>query len=395
MSNVIQLKHGMTKPPNNTLATAELGLRFRSFENAKFIQLYGGGQDSTTLEIGVSRLSDDGGVLNVGSTNQPVYFSNGIPVAGYSSYINTINRDHPKNITGNLGWIGYGPLSTTYVAKEGDALTNNIVSAPPEQNYGIILNMTNSPWQKTLDGTTYSGSDVCQFWFSTLNANLYKRGGNYNGWQTSSNKTGSDWVLMLDENNYSTYCLPNETVPISKGGTNATTAAAARNNLGITPANIGAVSSSGGLIAAPNRLEQGGNFWGLKIESHAMATETVSNPTNFSNGIMLQIGSSQAGKPRYASIQAYAVLQWANQVGLKFTTTDNATGETLSTATFAGGTFTTPRLSATNISATTSITAPTMSATTSITAPKLITSNYGSGDPTDTPAKGTLYFKVV
>lgn len=40
-----------------------------------------------------------------------------------------------------------------------------------------------------------------------------------------------------------------EKVPIENGGTNATTAAQARTNLGITPANIGALPATGGTIS--------------------------------------------------------------------------------------------------------------------------------------------------
>lgn len=89
------------------------------------------------------------------------------------------------------------------------------------------------------------------------------------GWNSDS----SDYKeLVLNYKN-------NMAVPIANGGTNATTAAEARTNLGITPATIGALPTTGGVISGD--LAVAGSMTLGAISNPTSVLKTLLNPTNF------------------------------------------------------------------------------------------------------------------
>lgn len=80
------------------------------------------------------------------------------------------------------------------------------------------------------------------------------------------------------------------TLPISKGGTGSTTAQAARTALEITPANIGALSSASGAVAAANLASNAVET--AKIEDAAVTFDKLANNAKYSP--IVQFGSSGA-----------------------------------------------------------------------------------------------------
>lgn len=82
------------------------------------------------------------------------------------------------------------------------------------------------------------------------------------------------------------------TIPIKNGGTDATTAEDARTNLGITPANIGALSTTNGAVGTNNIAD--GAITGSKI-----ATETILN-ANYAPGSITR--NKLANDARYLPI---------------------------------------------------------------------------------------------
>ena len=80
------------------------------------------------------------------------------------------------------------------------------------------------------------------------------------------------------------------TLPISKGGTGSTTAQAARTALEITPANIGALSSSNGAVAAANLASNAVET--AKIKDAAVTFAKLANDAKYSP--IVQFGSTNA-----------------------------------------------------------------------------------------------------
>ena len=80
------------------------------------------------------------------------------------------------------------------------------------------------------------------------------------------------------------------TLPISKGGTGSTTAQAARTALEITPANIGALSSASGAVAAKNLGSNAVET--AKIKDAAVTFAKLANDAKYSP--IVQFGSSNA-----------------------------------------------------------------------------------------------------
>ena len=130
-------------------------------------------------------------------------------------------------------------------------------------------------------------------------------------------------------------------IPIEQGGTGATTAAAARENLGITLANLGGLPLTGGTISVAS--ESNISKWPLVIHS-SYGDGTI---TNWSAGIKFLLGNS--GTPeRYAGISAYG-SSWANQTGIRLITNDASKSDTKHIATFYQGVFTAPTLAASGL----------------------------------------------
>ena len=168
------------------------------------------------------------------------------------------------------------------------------------------------------------------------------------------------------------------TLPVTKGGTGATTAAAARTNLGITPANIGAAAADhthsylplGGGTLSLGTITSNTTKWALEIDSsygnapNGQWPDGSNAPIGWASGIKFHVLSSN--DHRYAAIEGYAATGWANQTGLRFTT--KSSGGTSYEATFTEGYF---------------------------KAPKFITEGYGTAAPSGTGKLGQLYFQVV
>lgn len=100
-----------------------------------------------------------------------------------------------------------------------------------------------------------------QIWLTQLTSQIFIRSGNATGWNGDASLTGADaWKQIFGA--YST-------IPVENGGTAATTAVNARKNLGITPANIGALPTSGGTLT--------GNLTGKYITGTWLQTSEASN----------------------------------------------------------------------------------------------------------------------
>lgn len=92
--------------------------------------------------------------------------------------------------------------------------TDDLLIDQPSQ-YGLLFNYVYN-------------SEIFQIWNTQPNGPMYTRSCNSAGWNVS-------WKKLFDSS---------QAVPVTNGGTGATTAAAARTALGITPANIGARPST-------------------------------------------------------------------------------------------------------------------------------------------------------
>ena len=80
-----------------------------------------------------------------------------------------------------------------------------------------------------------------------------------------------------------------ETVPVSKGGTGATSASAARTNLGITPANIGAASNANPKFTGGVTLNE---IVGLALNADGIAELTIKHKTEEGNSRKLYLAPS-------------------------------------------------------------------------------------------------------
>ena len=225
------------------------------------IQLYSGqpyvdtitAESTSKLNSAVShasRLLDD----NIGNATTPVYFANGVPVAGtpYSPIKRSINfgYDHTTNwdsspvmsgLTYAGGWHGkvdsdgylsfgnsgsyklhmiidgdYYAQETKKVSLEGH--THNFLNIKGNNTISSTANDTTANWAKQSNSVHWysatnqitsqpsqhafllnlvSGQDIHQMWFQQQSGDLYHRGGNSNGW-------GCTWRPILDTNNFAT-----------------------------------------------------------------------------------------------------------------------------------------------------------------------------------------------
>lgn len=96
------------------------------------------------------------------------------------------------------------------------------------------------------------------------------------------------------------------TVPVANGGTGATTAAAARTNLGITPANIGALPLTGGTVTGQINSENVNYNFNAQ---NTGAANTGLRVTNESTGVSAFLGIGSSGKAH--GIYSDALGHWA------------------------------------------------------------------------------------
>lgn len=101
------------------------------------------------------------------------------------------------------------------------------------------------------------------------------------------------------------------TVPVANGGTGATTAAAARTNLGITPANIGALSNAAGAVQSTHIAK--GAVTGQKIADGAVGTAALGSGVVTRDKIAASaVGTSQIGN-NAVTIATLADSVWYGQ----------------------------------------------------------------------------------
>lgn len=105
------------------------------------------------------------------------------------------------------------------------------------------------------------------------------------GTETSS---GINYTVTMSDGSTYTFLVPTAVtypIPVSNGGTGATTAAAARTNLGITPANIGALSTAAGAVGASNLADNiSYSKFGLSDNQVRTITVGTADPSGGSDG---------------------------------------------------------------------------------------------------------------
>ena len=106
--------------------------------------------------------------------------------------------------------------------------------------WGQLLVISSAPWKDV--GTPGQYDRLCQVYFYSFQ-NAGQKWIQYRIYDS----TWSGWRVLLDNNG---------AVPVASGGTGAATAAAARTNLGITPANIGALPNNDIVSTARGSVEK-------------------------------------------------------------------------------------------------------------------------------------------
>lgn len=126
--------------------------------------------------VGILLPAEDWKCVKIGA---PTYVE-GVQITGLTLKLGGLSK--PTNISGDTGsnWANTGNMSTYFYD------TSGLITDQPSQ-YGFMLNLTNS-W------------NVHQLWF-TYSDGLAHRAGNKNGWEGT-------WRKILDNKNYSGYCLP-------------------------------------------------------------------------------------------------------------------------------------------------------------------------------------------
>lgn len=156
--------------------------------------------------------------------------------AGSSSAGGAATSANKVNVTTltNQNLNDYRTPGTFFAAGGGNTCTNKPSGV---DNFGMFVIQSAGGWQT-------------QFLYGS-NHVMYTRtyiGGTWTSWvevYTSANKpTASEIGAAASSHNHSAANITSGTLAIARGGTGATTAAAARTALGITPANIGAAASS-------------------------------------------------------------------------------------------------------------------------------------------------------
>ena len=117
--------------------------------------------------------------------------------------------------TNGLIYLGTNPVTsdTDTTAYWGQTLGNGVAMF---SKTGCVSDQP-SPYGLVLNCCVKGSSEVHQIWLTQSTGAMYHRGGNSSGWNGS-------WRKVLDNT---------MTIPVSGGGTDATTAAGARTNLGI------------------------------------------------------------------------------------------------------------------------------------------------------------------
>ena len=236
-------------------------------------------------------------------------------------------------------------ISSTYLKLSGGTLTGNLtLSATSGNSPALIFNRDGSltDWRIFVTGGKLSFQSTTDASTWAERASFANNSGNFT---TTGTITATKFIGPLEGNVTGNATNVTGTVAVDHGGTGATTAAAARTNLEITPANIGAVSKAGDTMTGQLTLQPTGDEGGqILLEAPSNHPERAGiNIDQYSGSSLRIFGNGSADGTSYTGVGNTLVINpYAATITGGYTFTGNVTGNASDNVLKSGDTMTGP-----------------------------------------------------